>query len=657
MRRFFQATGATLAVLAILGTTSERAAAQFVSVNNYQAAPQATAQQPSPVPQPVYQVASRPTYGATAYPAAQPAPSATYSYQQPTYPAAQPTPAYAAPAAPTAPVAAYPRVAQAAELPTPSEVVAAPANTTPTPTYSATPAQAAPATGAMPYDGGYQQQGATTYATPTASYGAANHGAVSYGAASYGAGGCATGDCNTATGYAGYDHACAAPACDTAPACNLAPCRPRRQWFAGIYGLYLNRAGDASKRAVSYMTDTTGFTPGNSYYVSPSDQVLFTADAGDDDFFGGEIRFGSTFGCDPCACGQPFAWEVGYWGIDGGDDVATMILPGVVEPTNYNRIYTLNNYNGLYTDLDGTGATWANRPIYDDNGDPADGDIYANDVRILGVRVRQSFSAQNLELNFWRFGTPTAASSCGIGGGGIASACGVGGGACGGGSCGIDACGCGPTACASCRPPRRFFINGLMGVRFMRIDDSFGLDWQGVPIDVPPSGNAGYPPAGWPTAYTSFPLDDNSVTFSDYDATNDLVGFQLGCSMNWLVGCNWNFFCDSNFGIYGNNAEVRKRVYGGGASVITFQDGSPASVVGDDTSVAYVGELRVGVGYQVTCSCRLTAAYRLIGIGGLALGAEEYQSTEWSNAVLASHIDANNSLILHGLQTGVEWKY
>ncbi|QDT70521.1 hypothetical protein MalM25_34690 [Planctomycetes bacterium MalM25] len=654
MRRFFQATGATLAALAILGTTSERAAAQFVSVNNYQAAPQATAQQPSPAPQPVYQVASRPAYGATAYqpaatayPPVQPAPAAVYSHQTPTYTAAQPTPAYAAPTAPTAPVAAYPRVAQAAELPTPSEVVTAPAATTPTPTYSATPSEATPTSGAMPYDGGYQQQGATSYATPTASYGATNHGAVSYGSA-----GCATGDCNTTSGYAGYDHACATPACDAAPACNLAPCRPRRQWFAGIYGLYLNRAGDASKRAVSYMTDTTGWTAGNDYYYSSGDPILFTADASNDDFFGGEIRFGSTFGCDPCACGQPFAWEVGYWGIDDGEDVATLILPGTVGPTYFERIYTLNNYNGLYTDLDGGGATWANRPIYDDNGDPADGDLSANDVRILGMRARQSFSVQNLELNFWRFGTPTAASPCGIGGGGIASACGVGGGACGGGSCGVDACGCGPAACAPCRPPRRFFVNGLVGLRYMRVDDDFGLDWQFTTVD-----GTGNPPSGWPTAYESFPADDNSVIFSDYDATNDLVGFQLGCSMNWLVGCNWNFFCDSNFGIYGNDAQVNKRVYGGGASVVTFQDGSPASVVGDDTTVAYVGELRVGVGYQVTCNCRLTAAYRFIGIGGLALGAEEYQSTEWSNAVLASHIDANNSIILHGLQAGVEYKY
>ncbi len=186
----------------------------------------------------------------------------------------------------------------------------------------------------------------------------------------------------------------------------------------------------------------------------------------------------------------------------------------------------------------------------------------------------------------------------------------------------------------------------------MQIDDNFGLDWQFTTVD-----GTGNPPAGWPTDYESFPADDNSVIFSDYDATNDLLGFQLGCSMNWLVGCNWNIFCDSNFGIYGNNAEVYKRVYGGGASYVSFQDGSAASVVGDETTVAYVGELRLGVGYQVTCNCRLTAAYRFIGIGGVALGAEEYQSTEWSNAVLASHIDANNSIILHGLQAGVEYKY
>lgn len=638
MKRFVKTTRGLAAGIALFGVTAQQAAAQFVAVNNYQAPPAATQGYGAP---PVQQQYAAPGYG-------------------------------------------YPRVAQTAELPTPAEAIksAAPA-TAPQVAPAAPAAQPAYAAPAMSYSAPVTPAPATTPSSysqpvshgsyPVASSGCATGncgGATSYAAPAavqynnYQPSGCTTGGCDTGSCYTGATYG-AAPACDvgySAPA-------PRRQWFAGLYGLYMNRAGDQGKAAVSSMLDTTGFTAPNVYYPTANDYTLFTTDADTDGTFGGEVRFGSTFGCDPCACTQPFAWEVGYWALNDDSGSATMILPGVVSAANTQRIYGHRRYDGIRHDLDGAGATWTERSLSDYYDPiPADGDPYANDVRVVGVRVRQRFQAQNLELNFWRFGAPAVAPAFGSGFGGVAGACG--GGSCGAGSCspcGTGSCGvgsCGAGSCgiggggAACRPPRRFFINGLVGIRYLRVDDDFGLDIQGVPVDVPPAPTAGSPPAGWPTGYESFPLDDPSVVFQDYEADNELVGFQLGSSMNWLLGCRWNVFADTNFGIYGNNAQVSKRIYSGGGATTTFLNGGGVvNVRGSENNLAFVGELRAGVGYQVSCNCRLTAAYRFIGVGGVALGVEEFQNTDWSNPTTASHIDTNNSIILHGLQTGVEYKF
>jgi hypothetical protein len=635
MKRLVKATCGFAAGFALAAGSATPALAQFVAVNNYAPPAQPQAQYPAQTQYP-QQTQVQPQYQPqqVAAPGYAPRVASTQMYAPPTY--------------------GFPRMAQANELPAPAETVTPPAQ--PTPAQGIAPAMApAPTT----YNEGYGQP-TSSYAQPTQGYAQPTQGyaaeATTYPAANYGApasGDCATGNCGV--GYTdGYNYGAqscdvGAPACE-APACAY-PSAPRRQWFAGIYGLYLDRAGDSSKRAVAYLEDDqNAYNNAIDYYPMPGMPTLFTADANDSGMWGAEVRFGSTFGCDPCNCMQPYAWEVGYWALDNDGGDAYMNLPGTVA-TNYpQRIYTLKDHDGLVVDRDGAGGAYmpSNPGMpYDDYGNPADGDIYASTTRILGIRVRQRFTAQNLELNFWRFGTPTAV---GCGAGACApSACDTGCDPCGSGYAGYAGYG----ACAPCRPPRRFFINGVCGVRYMRIDDDFGMDWQFTTVD-----GTGMPNAGEPNSYMPMLSTDDNMLFSTYQADNELVGFQLGSSMNWLCGCRWNLFADTNFGIYGNNASVYKRVYGGGGSMVYFdEDDMPAEVTGSETSLAYVGELRAGIGYQVTCNCRITAAYRFIGIGGVALGVEEFQNTNWANSEYASHIDTNNSIILHGLQTGVEYKF
>lgn len=654
--------------LALVGLVAPQAVAQFVTANNYQPPAQQyrTAYQPYQAAGQPYQVGGQQPPATAPVAAAQPYQAAQPSYQPTVQPAtqpavSQPTATYAAAPGQVATTYPYPRVAQTSELPAPTE--SAPAQAIePIP-------GAAPAASAMPYDGGYQ--GATTYSAPATTT----------------SGGCATGNCGAtptqhvmaapatqsapcdygaaATNYCGpaVDYSYAPTGCDLGGSYCAAPARPRRQWFVGLYGLYMERDNPGKAITAFRVEDESAIvTP---YYPPATVDFISTSQTDVDGEFGGEVRFGSTFGCaDPCGGGQPFAWEIGYWALgDNESQTSSTITTAITGAAPDPRIYGAMNYGGLEYDRD-AGGTWTYRPLNDyyDYQSPVENNA-PDDIRVLGVRIRQRFEVQNLELNFWRFGHPVASPGLGVGGGRLAGIGGVGGtcgaGGCGGGACGVGGCNagaCGVNACGSCRPPRRFFINGLAGVRFFRTDEFWQSAIQFTTVDGTgePTGGAD---GNDPSAYTGFPVDDDNVIFHDVEVDNQLVGFQLGCSMNWLVGCKWNFFCDSNFGVYNNDTEVYQRVFSGGDGTIRFVNGgADAAVRTSRQDVAFLGEARLGAGYQISCNCRLTAAYRLMAVSGVALGVEQVPAS-FNNSQVLNHIDNNDSLVLHGLQSGVEWKY
>ncbi len=356
--------------------------------------------------------------------------------------------------------------------------------------------------------------------------------------------------------------------------------------------------------------------PTYPYYPTQSQTTLSSNDVEPDWQWGAEIRLGATFGT-PCGCEtsrlRPYAWEVVYWGLadDGNQAVVTDIW------SDTDRMYSTENYDGLEYDRDGTaGGTYAARDMPEYWDDIYDPNFPTNDIRLLGLRVRNNFSAQNLELNFIRF--PLAACN----------------------------------SCDPCGPPR-FTVNGVCGFRFMRLDE----DWQLAAMYTQVDGG-GTPLAGEPTIYPGgFPTNDPHSLFHDINVDNELAGFQFGSNMNWLIGCKWSAFCDTQVGIYGNRITSNQRVWGGGGGEV-YWDGTTnaVNVNSRKTDVSFLGELRAGFGYQVGCNCRLTTAYRVIAITGVALAGEQIPSN-WSSSDYVGIIDSNDSLVLHGLQTGVEWKY
>jgi hypothetical protein len=401
------------------------------------------------------------------------------------------------------------------------------------------------------------------------------------------------------------------------------------QWFGGVYWLFMTRDDSDFQRLTAQFE-----TPGAGYpYYPPSEWTVLTTSDGDHDYRNGvEVRFGSTFGCggghDAYGCGTPYgygygcnddcgscdvqeyAWEVGYWIID--DDVnQAQVIDSI--PTDTFRMYGMKSFAGL---------EYNGRPVNDyydyqmpvtDPSDPG-----ATDVRVLAQRIRSNFRAQNLELNFLRLPLCGTAGDCG--------------------GCGVDNC---APACGS-----PFSVTALCGVRYLRLDDDFEYATMWAIDDG--LGNV------TPPAYT--PWDGANELFYDIKVDNELIGFQLGANMSYAITCNCSVFWNSNFGMYNNHIDVYQRVYGQAGPATYIQDGREMTINADKDDVAFLGELLVGGSYAFNCHWRGIIAYRAIGITGVALSTDQMPEN-FSTLDHVTLVDANGSIIIHGVQVGAECRY
>jgi len=416
------------------------------------------------------------------------------------------------------------------------------------------------------------------------------------------------------------------------------------QWFGGVYYLFMERDRPSpQKLTVSVDHDTMP----DPYYPQGDRTVLVQPDH---DFRSGvEVRFGSTFtigdscdtcntgysGCNTCApCSAPsvYAWEVAWWGLDD-DPIDQTYVDDSATPRV--RIYGMKNFVGLEYDRDGVGATYAYRPVndyydygmpIDDPGLPPYADGY---VRVVAQRVRTNFKAQNLELNIIRF-----------------PVCEV---ACGGCNTGCDS-GC-YTGCDTCEPactPSAFSMYGSCGVRYFRADDDFMYATQFAEWDAGAPDQAGYIP--W--SYGS-----SNELFYDIQVDNNLLGPQLGWTMNYCYGCKWNFFLNSTFGVFANHIEQSQRMWSGGGGTVRFaHSGEEFEVESDKDDISFLGELRVGGAYDLSCHWRAIAAYRAVAMTGIATSTDQMPQ-DFSNAEWVAIIDSDNSMIVHGVQVGAECRY
>jgi hypothetical protein len=181
----------------------------------------------------------------------------------------------------------------------------------------------------------------------------------------------------------------------------------------------------------------------------------------------------------------------------------------------------------------------------------------------------------------------------------------------------------------------------LMGVRYMRFDEDFGLqtDFETV--------------SGGVVTGTGF-LDYN------VEADNHLIGFQMGCNGICRLGCRgcWALHYGSTFGIYGNHMEVSQQMDAPTSGNVRFVNGTQSNfnINTSKDEVAFLGELRAGGSYQYSRNCRLYGGWRAIGVSGVALATSQIP-TAFITPSQVGFIASDGSLFMHGLQVGVEWNY
>ena len=160
-------------------------------------------------------------------------------------------------------------------------------------------------------------------------------------------------------------------------------------------------------------------------------------------------------------------------------------------------------------------------------------------------------------------------------------------------------------------------------------------------------------PDDWDTVWSG----NGGELWYENEVTNDLLGFQLGGELNYRFAKCWSVFVNGKAGVYGNHATNNQSVYGSNGYATMNNgawDGEAYWIESSTTDLAMLAQLDLGVKWQINCNWSLTAGYRVVGVSGVALYADQIP-TDFSNYDVISDINTNGSLLLHGGFAGVEF--
>ena len=191
-----------------------------------------------------------------------------------------------------------------------------------------------------------------------------------------------------------------------------------------------------------------------------------------------------------------------------------------------------------------------------------------------------------------------------------------------------DYCVCGP-----CSP---FHWSWLAGFRFFRFNESFiyaSAD-QAPALGLNPAGDAYY----------------------NVKVENNLIGLQLGCRAEYRVGCNVGLYAEPRFGIFWNHIDHEQNLVTGDGIVATDLAGRPFAIDSEKDDFATIGQLDLGVSYQLGCRLTTYLGYRLVALSGVALTTDQIPQY-MSDLVGIENIDSNGHVFLHGIQGGVTWRF
>ena len=176
-------------------------------------------------------------------------------------------------------------------------------------------------------------------------------------------------------------------------------------------------------------------------------------------------------------------------------------------------------------------------------------------------------------------------------------------------------------------------IEWLAGVRWFQFDENIRL--------AAFNSTAPYPPQ----------------TFYDVDVENRLLGFQLGARADRCLTGGFSLSLGCKFGIYNNDIYSRQSINDGaggyGVATAGAYTGNDYNLSAREDEFATMGELDLGLNWQISQCWRANVGYRVFGVSGVALAPDQIPyNFQTFNAT--NNIKSNGDLLLHGAYFGVE---
>jgi hypothetical protein len=180
-----------------------------------------------------------------------------------------------------------------------------------------------------------------------------------------------------------------------------------------------------------------------------------------------------------------------------------------------------------------------------------------------------------------------------------------------------------------CNPCGRMQANWFAGVRYINFRES----WEFATSDNDPS----------------FGVDPTGEAAYDIDVDNNLFGLQVGGRGSFNITDCLSVYAAPRFGVFANYMEHDSRIDSG--------DGiSALSISSDETICSLLGQLDVGVNYQVTQRLSVFGGYRVLAISGVALADSQIPFLQDDLFGIAD-IDHNSNLVLHGATAGLLFQF
>jgi len=153
--------------------------------------------------------------------------------------------------------------------------------------------------------------------------------------------------------------------------------------------------------------------------------------------------------------------------------------------------------------------------------------------------------------------------------------------------------------------------------------------------------------AGYPTDY-----------FYDLDVQNTLLGFQMGGRRDFCVSNKLRVHVGAKAGLFNNYIRARQNMRDNLGNYAQIANGAYANTEynfrSNKNDVAMVGELDLGMSYQIKSCLRFRGGYRAIGVSGVALAPDQIPYS-FQDIDDINRIKSNGSLILHGFYAGAEY--